>query len=222
MKTILGTILTFTTLAAYAQSEGDLTEKIKSYEASQPVKKTLIYMHQNVLDASAGLCAGYVRKGYMSSHMITHYPGIDYAKDYLPFFNKEGWTNLFSNPMIQSDLNNTPSGCAVIYSAINPENDRNGYIGHIEVRTKGVKENGFISDYFSHNPRTGLECEKKGKVITKTRVFIARDSSPYQRGGSKVVKNINVTSCDQFSSKAALVSDEFLNRKVIGVSCKFD
>ena len=221
MKTLICTLLTFTTIAAFGQSDGDLTERIKRYEGSGPVRKTLIYMDQNVLEASQGLCARYVRLGFMSSHMIS-FPGIDYAKDYLPFFNREGWTNLFNSSAIMSDLNNTPAGCAITYGAINPQNDRNGYIGHIEVRTKGLKKSGFISDYFSSNPRTGLECVQKGRVVTKTRVFIVRNSSPYERAGSKVVKNIQVTTCDKYSSRGALVSDEFLNRKVIGISCKLD
>jgi hypothetical protein len=221
MKTIIGTLLTLATLSAYGQSDFTLYDKIKQYEASPQVKKTLSHMHKIVLPASQGKCASFVRQGYMASGMMG-YPGIGYAKDYLPFLNQEGWTNLVTHPNVREDLNQTPSGCAIIYAAINPENDKNGYIGHIEVRTKGIKANGYISDYYSRNPRTGLECIQKGKVTTKTRVFIARNSSPFHRGGAKVVKNIKVTSCNKFSTRGALVSDEFLNRKVIGVSCKFN
>jgi hypothetical protein len=218
MKTMIATLLTFTALTAYGQ---DLTEKVKAYEASQPVKKTLTFMHNNVLDASEGKCASYVRQGYMAGGMM-QYPGIDYAKDYLPFLTRSGWTNLVTSAKVKSDLHLAPKGCAIIYEAINPQNDRNGYIGHIEVRTKGIGNDGYISDYFSQNPRSGLECIKKGKVIVKTITFTARDSSPFHRAGSKVIKKINVTTCNQYSNKGALVSDEAKNRKVVGVSCKLN
>lgn len=221
MKTIIGTLLVLASLTALADSDSEIAAKAKIYEVSKPVKKTLTYMHNNVLASSTGQCAAFVRKGFMNSGMMS-YPGIDYAKDYLPFLTREGWTNIFSSQKVKSDLNTTPAGCAIIYDAINPQNDRNGYIGHIEVRTKGVRSTGYISDYFSSEPRTGLACDKKGKVITRTRTFIARDSSPYHKGGSKVVKNIQVTTCDKYSTRAAIIADEYTNRKVIGVSCKFE
>jgi hypothetical protein len=217
MKKIMMTALAMTSLLAFAD---DLSEKISRYESSQGVKKTLNHLHNNVLASSEGMCATYVRKGYQASGLFSGSPGINYAKDYKPFFQNEGWTDLFSN--VKSDLNNTPSGCAVVYDGINPKNDRNGYIGHIEVRTKGRKASGYISDYFSQNPRTGLECVKKGKVVKKLKTFTARDSSPFHKAGKTVSVYINVTTCAQYSKKGAIVSDEFLNRKVIGVFCKLD
>jgi hypothetical protein len=221
MKLAIILFVNIVSYVAYGQ-DTNLSEKIKRYEASKSVKDTLTHMHKKVLSASKGMCASFVRQGYMASGMIKRSPGINYAKDYHPYFNEENWTDIFNTSNVKLDLNATPAGCAIVYDAIDPQNDRNGYIGHIEVRTKGFKESGYISDYFSRNPRTGLECEKKGKVVSKTRVFIARDSSPFHRGGAKITKSIKVTTCLKYSSKGAIVGDEFINRKVIGVSCKFD
>lgn len=216
---ILGLALNST----YGLSQSTIHQQVKNYETSEAVKITLNYLHKNVLPASKGACAAYVRKGYTASGLFSGPTGIEYAKDYHPFLLREGWTDLFAPnaSSLRADLNMTPSGCAVVYSAIDPQNDRNGYIGHIEVRTKR-KTPGYISDYFSVNPRTGLECEKKGTVSKKLRTFVARSSSPFHKAGKKVQIYINVTNCHKYSNKGASISDEFLNRKVTGVFCKLE
>ncbi len=211
-------LMTFTTTIL----AGDLQERIKEFESSAKVQTTLRHMHSHVLKSSKGLCATFVRQGYQASGLFEGHPGISNAKDYKPFFEKEEWTNLLGQKhfSVSSDLYNSPAGCAVVYDAINPRNDRNGYIGHIETRTKRGKANGFISDYYSNYPRSGLECVKSGKVIKRLRTFKARESSPYHKDNQNVRIHINVTSCDEYSARGATMSDEFINRKVIGVFCR--
>lgn len=217
-------ILLVLTSAAHA----GLQEKIESYEARSDVQSSVSYIKKIVLPSSKGLCAKHVRLGYMHSGLIPSHPGINYAKDYLPYFDRQGWSNLYSSKsnasykkVLDENLFKAPSGCAVVYSAIDPRNDRNGHIGHIEMRIKGSKW-GFISDYYSPDPRTGKKCVKPGKVITRLKTFTARSGSPYYKKGQRVERYIKVTTCDKYSTNAASTTgNEFNNRKVIGVNCKF-
>jgi len=204
---------------AYA---GTIQEKGALYEQDPKVQKTLNHLHNKVLSKSQGLCATYVREGYMASGLIHSHPGISYAKNYHPYFLAEGWSNVLTNNSIKNDLFLSPAGCAVVYDAIDPKNDRNGHIGHIEVRTKHKKGNGFISDYFSKNPRSGLVCVKPGKKVRKLRTFTARSGSPYFTANKAILRYIEVTLCDEYSSRGAVESDEFINRKATGVFCKLE
>ncbi len=204
---------------AYA---GNLEEMISSYEEDPRVQKTLSHLHKRVLSQSKGLCATYVREGYMASGLIQSHPGISYAKNYKPYFDSEGWTNLLLDESFKNDLFQSPAGCAVIYDAIDPKNDRNGHIGHIEVRTKHKKGNGFISDYFSSKPRSGLECIKPGKKVKKLRTFTSRKGSPHFTANKLITRYIEVTLCEEYSSRGAVVSDEFINRAATGVFCKLE
>lgn len=204
-----------------------LDSKLASYEKRSDVLKSVERIKRIVLPASKGLCAKHVRLGYMYSGLIPSHPGINYAKNYVPYFDRNGWTNLYSqkknptwNKKLNSNMFNTPSGCAAVYGAIDERNDRNGHIGHIEMRIKGSKW-GFISDYYSPDPRTGKKCLQKGKVVTRLRTFTARSGSPYYKSGQRVKKYIKVTTCNRFSTKeASAIGDEFNNRKIIGVHCK--
>jgi len=229
---LVQTIVTSVTLFAGISmtTNASINNDILTYEKSRPVATTVRTLRKNVLGRSKGLCAKYVRLGFMASGLIPSHPGISYAKDYTPYFNKEGWTNLFSSETsgnwskkIDKDLFNTPSGCAVVYDAIDARNDRNGHIGHIETRVKNTSNTsrwGFISDYFEGNSRAGLKCIKKGKTVKRLKVFTARGSSPYYKGNQRVKKYINVTTCAKYSKAASTMSDEWKNRKVKGVHCK--
>lgn len=218
-------LLMFALLSGSAYAS--LDSKIASYEKRSDVLKSVARMKQIVLPRSKGLCAKYVRLGYMYSGLIPSHPGINYAKDYLPYFDRQGWTNLFDQKKnltyrkkLQDNLFNAPSGCAAVYKAIDPRNDRNGHIGHIEMRIKGNKW-GFISDYYSPDPRTGKKCLKEGKVVTRLRTFTARSGSPYYKSKQRVKKYIKVTTCSKYSTKeASAVGDEFNNREIIGIHCK--
>lgn len=217
-------ILLFFTGAAQA----GLQSKIENYENREDVLSSVARIKKIVLPRSKGLCAKHVRLGYMYSGMIPSHPGINYAKNYQPYFERQGWTNLYSQKTnssykreLDQNLFKTPSGCAVVYSAIDARNDRNGHIGHIEMRIKGSKW-GFISDYYSPDPRTGKKCLRPGAVVTRLKTFTARRGSPYYKKGQRVKRYIKVTTCDKYSTKAAAaVGNEFNNRKVIGVNCKF-
>ncbi len=213
-------ILLFLSATAHA----GLQSKIESYESRSDVLSSIARIKKIVLPRSKGLCAKHVRLGYMYSGMIPSHPGINYAKNYQPYFERQGWSNLYSatyKKQLDANLFKTPSGCAVVYSAIDARNDRNGHIGHIEMRIKGSKW-GFISDYYSPDPRTGRKCLKPGKVITRLKTFTARSGSPYYKKGQRVKRYIKVTTCDKYSTNAAsAIGNEFNNRKVIGVNCKF-
>lgn len=227
-KPILASAILFGGLSI--TTKASINTDITTYEKSGPVVETVRTLRKNVLNSSKGLCAKYVRLGFMASGLIPTHPGISYAKNYTPYFNKERWTNLFSSKTsndwsrkIHKDLFNAPSGCAVVYDAIDARNDRNGHIGHIETRVKNTSNTsrwGFISDYFEGNSRAGLKCVKKGKTVKRLKVFTARGSSPYYKGGKRIKTYINVTTCAKYSSAASTVSDEWKNRKVIGVHCK--
>ena len=214
-------------LASAADAAG-LQSKINQYEKRKDVLQSIARIKKIVFPRSKGLCAKHVRLGYMYSGMIPSHPGINYAKNYKPYFDRQGWTNLYDKKenaswrkKLDDNMFNTPSGCAAVYSAIDGRNDRNGHIGHIEMRIKGSKW-GFISDYYSPDPRTGKKCLKKGRVITRLRTFTARRGSPYYKKGQRVKRYIKVTTCDKYSTKAAAsIGDEFNNRKIIGVHCKF-
>lgn len=204
---------------AYA---GKILERGAAYEQDSKVQKTLNHLHNKVLSTSQGLCATYVREAYMVSGLIHSHPGISYAKNYYPYFQAEGWRNVLTDSNVKNDLFQSPAGCAVVYDAIDPKNDRNGHIGHIEVRTKHKKGNGFISDYFSKNPRSGLECLKPGKKVRKLRTFTARSGSPYFTANKAILRYIEVSLCEEYSSRGAIESDEYINRKATGVFCKFE
>lgn len=205
-------------------------QSIHEYERHPMVEETLKKMKSSAFKSSKGMCAKHVRQGYMESGLITSHPGINYAKNYHEYFTKESWTNLFSretnknwNSKLKVDLLDTPSGCAMVYDSINPRNDRNGEIGHIEIRIKPTttsKNDGVISDYFSTAPRTGYNCIQEGKVSKRLRVFKARKSSTLYKSGALVKKYVNVTECEKYSKTASHISDEWTNRKLKGVFCK--
>jgi hypothetical protein len=215
-------LLTITSLYSIS-ANANLDKKIATYEKSSKVTKTIKKLRRNVLGKSKGLCAKYVRLGFMASGLIPSHPGINYAKNYKPYFNKNGWTDLASakkskkwSSAIRKDLFKSPNGCAVVYEAINPANDRNGHIGHIETRVKdgSSKRWGFISDYYSSNPRTRLNCIRKGKKKNRVKVFTSRSTK------KRVKRKIAVTECKKHSKSGAFVSDEWVNRRVISVHCK--
>jgi hypothetical protein len=218
---LLRLVLSNTLLLPQAYA-GQLAERGAQYEQDPKVQKTLNFLHNKVLSTSQGLCATYVREGFMASGLIDSHPGISYAKNYHPYFISEGWSNVLLEVSVKKDLFKSPAGCAVVYDAIDPKNDRNGHIGHIEVRTKHKKGNGFISDYFSKNPRSGLECIRPGKKVKKLRTFTARSGSPYFTANKAILRYIEVTLCDEYSSRGAIESDEFTNRKATGVFCKME
>ena len=115
-------------------------------------------------------------------------------------------TNVNQANKVRTNLDKIPQGCAVVYDALNPRKDRNGYIGHIETRTRYGKRNGYISDYYSSKPRTGKVCLKEGIKVRRVRTFTARKSSPYHRAG-RVSEVIHVTECLKFGKAGATIGD---------------
>jgi hypothetical protein len=220
-KTLIAAFFSF---AGFSAAAASLDSLISSYEKSSKVRQTTRELRNNKLARSKGLCAKYVRLGYMASGLIPSHPGISYAKNYKGYFDQNNWTDLFNGSSwmskVRSDLFKTPNGCAVVYDALNPVNDRNGHIGHIETRLKegGSGSWGFISDYYSANPRTGLECTKKGAKKRRRIEFNSRKESAYKGKRAKIY--IEYTPCLANSNKGAIISDELKNRKVIGVHCK--
>ena len=200
-----------------------LSEMTALANRNERVQETLSYLHRHVLATSQGICATHVRKAYMASGLIHSHPGIEYAKNYHPYFLANGWKNVLAEEQaLKVDLFQSPPGCAVVYDAIDSKNDRNGHIGHIEVKTNHLNRNGFISDYFSKVPRSGLVCISQGKKVKRLRTFTARKGSPHYSGNQVVKVYIEVTLCNEYSDRGSFVSDEFTNRKASGVFCKLE
>ena len=119
-----------------------------------------------MLARSSGYCYRYVKQALQAAGAVPDYlPGAA-AKDAGPHLERRGFVNLLDRPGsgIASPYD-APVGAVIVYGAAPGATDRNARYGHIEIRTR----DGFASDYFSPNARTGPAAnglEGRGRVVT--------------------------------------------------------
>lgn len=109
---------------------------------------------------SLGRCAMYVAISLQKAGCTPEFRAPDAKAKYIGRSLKSyGFTNLMKNGQLPSgidDLFDVPAGAVLVYEG--------GDAGHVEIRTK----NGFVSDYYSSNPRTGSagSTSARGRKLT--------------------------------------------------------
>lgn len=107
---------------------------------------------QSVLKKSIGYCYRYVKKALLKAGAVNRYLEGDRAIAAGPILASEGFVDIL--PLKLSAIKSpydAPEGAILIYKASRDAIDKNRIYGHIEFRTS----DGFASDYYSPNARTG-------------------------------------------------------------------
>ncbi|WP_156309586.1 hypothetical protein [Novosphingobium sp. AAP93] len=112
------------------------------------------YAQRHVLPRSFGKCYAYVKRALLAAGVAPNYLSGVAAKSAGPNLESLGYKNLLGNGDYRSPYD-APEGAIIVYDAtrdarFNPR-DKGWPFGHIEFRT----HDGFASDYFSRNARTG-------------------------------------------------------------------
>lgn len=117
---------------------------------------------------SKGLCAMYVSIVLQQAGCIVGYPPKEYrapgasAKN-MGNLTQHGFQNIFKNgklPAGMKSLKDLPLGAVIVY--------KGGRHGHVEIKTK----DGYISDYFSKNARTGKQHGLSGRSRQVTGIYV--------------------------------------------------
>ncbi len=149
-------------------SEGDAMAR---YSAHPQTKAMISYGIRNAT-RSKGLCLRGVKKSMTyGGKYFSEYPGVAWAVKFSPELRRIKFTDIYAQSsyrqQIKTSMTKVPVGCVVIYQAIDINADKNAKYGHIEIRTK----DGFVSDYFSNNPRTGSWSRSAGRNRQVQNVF---------------------------------------------------
>lgn len=131
--------------AAEASGHRAPATRDSAYDAN--MNTAISYLMKNRLSKARGKCAVHVRKGLAHAGLIPNIP-MGHAKEYVANLKKHCFQNMIGRyPTPES----APAGAVLVYKGVNPRADKNAKYGHVEVRTPL----GYVSDYFSDNPRTG-------------------------------------------------------------------
>lgn len=131
--------------AAEASGHRAPATKDSAYDAN--MSTAISYLMKNRLSKARGKCAIYVRRGLAHAGLTPNIP-MGHAKEYVANLKKYCFQNMIGKyPTPES----APAGAVLVYKGINTRADKNAKYGHVEVRTPI----GYVSDYFSDNPRTG-------------------------------------------------------------------
>ena len=103
-----------------------------------------LYYQPKDEDTLNGTCLFNVKVALSVSGLVDGYPSVNYAKNFGPVLEQNGWTNIVNNGSINSP-NDAPVNSVLIYQQTNANwQDLPSAAGHIELRTP----DGFYSDAY--------------------------------------------------------------------------
>lgn len=121
------------------------------------MKKAIDYLMRNKYPESKGDCALFVRRGLASAGLVPNLP-LGHANAYVGALSKYCFSNAIKQyPTPES----APPGAVLVYKGINTRGDKNARYGHVEVKTAA----GYVSDYYSANPRTGRGSKGRNRQL---------------------------------------------------------
>ena len=147
-----------------AAVDSALENQIKNFSESEEVKTAIAYGLSNKRGRSTGKCYRAVKMALAASPRGTKRSGLipGHFSDVAAVQGKEslkdfGFINLLEKKPFDSTLKNNPSaapkGSVLVYSSgLRCKNTTIKDCGHIEIKTKGPGESGYVSDYYSDDP----------------------------------------------------------------------
>ena len=153
----VGQVLTIPALTTETVLHPAIQEKVAA-GVPQPGALALLaakIARASVLPKSAGKCYRYVKRALLKAGAVDHYLEGDRAVVAGPILAANGFVDILplSGAKIGSPYD-APAGAVLVYKASRDAVDVNRIYGHIEIRTA----DGFASDYFSVNARTGARA----------------------------------------------------------------
>ena len=119
--------------------------------ADTQVEQMIKYAMKRKRPESTGYCYRYVKHALDHSGLASGYLTGVSAMHAGRRLKAEGFSNLLDTPEWKAKVKDpslAPKGAILVYSG--------GPNGHIEIKTGNGREGGYVSDYYSDEPRTGF------------------------------------------------------------------